>query len=276
MLTVEGKMAWLEVKILEWHRIGGVVEVIKVAPIERKVGAEIAVFRMTGIVYKTKSLHEIIANNQSGDLLTIGWKRQIGIERLAVWTVKDVIAARRLLFDFLVLLLVAAFVAVFWFSLHFLHLRPLVLEPNLNDTDGQTGFLRKRFSDFPARLWRHVERSFELSSLRGRENSSRPFGASSSVSRSYVLLDDVIVVVGLREIRLLLQIHPAYQLPSSNCKLLAFLEWLVTVTAHKAIDVVHIIVLNSHHKLVRADFLATTSTLCAVNSVGVMKKIQSR
>jgi hypothetical protein len=102
----------LEIEILERHRVGGVVEVIKIAAVERKVGAQVAVLRMTGILYKTENLHEIIANNQSGDLLTIGRKRQIRVERLAVRTVENVVAARRLLFDFLFLLLVAALVAV--------------------------------------------------------------------------------------------------------------------------------------------------------------------
>jgi hypothetical protein len=108
-----------------------------------------------------------------------------------------------------------------------------------------------------------------------REDGARPFRSPSTVPRSHVLLDDVVIVERLRQIRLLLQVHPADQLPSADRKLLALLQWLAAVAAHKAIDVVNVILLNSHHQLVRADFLAASSTLCPVNSVGKLK-IQPR
>jgi hypothetical protein len=72
---------------------------------------------------------------------------------LTVGAVENVIASRRFLFDFLVLLFVAALIAVFRLSLDFLHLRSLILEPDLDYANGQTGIFRERFSDFPARLW---------------------------------------------------------------------------------------------------------------------------
>lgn len=49
--------------------------------------------------------------------------------------------------------------------------------------------------------------------------------------------------------------------------LFAFLKGLITITANETIDVINIIVLNSHHHLIGINFLATTITFCSVDSI---------
>lgn len=79
-----------------------------------------------------------------------------------------------------------------------------------------------------------------------------------------MVIDDVVVIHRLRQI-LLVEIVPTNQLTSSEGELLALLQRLIAVAADKAPDVVHEVVLNAHHKLVRADLLATASAFRAIN-----------
>lgn len=49
--------------------------------------------------------------------------------------------------------------------------------------------------------------------------------------------------------------------------LFAFLKLLITVAAHETIDMIHIIILNSHHQLIGIDFLTTPIAFGAVYSI---------
>lgn len=205
--------------------------------------------------------------------VTFRWKRQIRIERLSKATINDIITARRLLLNFIFFLLIASFVSVFRLSLNFLHFCSLILEPNLNDSDGEPRILGECFSDFTARLWWHVKRRFKLTALWRCKDCARAFRPTSPISRSDVLFYDVVVVKRLRQVRLFLEIHSTNQLTATKRKLLAFLQRLTAVKANKAADVINEAVLYSHHKLVWVDLLAASTTFCAVDSIPRREKL---
>lgn len=52
MISVEGEMIWLEIEILERHRVRRVVEVVEITSVERDVGATNAIAGMRWIVLK--------------------------------------------------------------------------------------------------------------------------------------------------------------------------------------------------------------------------------
>ena len=75
------------------------------------------------------------------------------------------------------------------FALQFLHLGPLVLEPNLDHPNAQSRFFGQSFAHFTARLGTYFERGFELTSLGRCQDRPRPFGSPAAiVTRSIVLI----------------------------------------------------------------------------------------
>ena len=65
--------------------------------------------------------------------------------------------------------------------LHFLHLGPLVLEPDLDHSDGQPRVLGQRLPHLPAGLGADVEGGLELPPLGGSEDGPGSLGASPAI-----------------------------------------------------------------------------------------------
>jgi hypothetical protein len=77
-------------------------------------------------------------------------------------------------------------------ALHLLHLRPLILEPDLDNSHTEASFLGERLPNLTAGLGRDLEGSLELAPLGGSQDRPRPLGSASAVARSTVVQEIVV------------------------------------------------------------------------------------